>query len=312
MRTSQRVRSTKYKRTRVLRGNLEQQRNTVLDTVGIADLVRMSRSDNPSPPKPSTPAHLESKFLSVHLNHSHNRRAKIMKLIAVLTAGLAIAGLSMSASAATFTDGYTIGSNLLGDTIVDGATASGLGTSDLRANDTGNGAGAYDWVATWEGLWNVGDEVSITGLALHLRSPNTGTSNNTSNGTFTFTFYELTAGGSGWDGTDNGETVLDTVDINFTIAGSGSGLVPYATFDTPLNFTATSTGIAIHMDSTGSIRTRWDDGADGVDGISESLATGNNGPQGHQWTIAGTVVPAPAALPAGLALLGFVAARRRR
>lgn len=219
---------------------------------------------------------------------------------------------------ATFATGYTIGSGLLGSTIVDGASHSGLGTFDVRANDSANGAGAYGWVAAWEGLWGVGDSVSLTGIALPVRSPGAAgdTSNNTNNGTFTFTFYGLAAGGTGWDGTNNGESVIGTATVNFVSAGAGAALIPYATFDSSIDFTAASTGIAIHVDSTSSIRTRWDDGADGVDGIHESRTTGaiiNNGPRGHQWTVAGSVTPVPeptVSLLVGLS--GLFVLRRRR
>ena len=203
-----------------------------------------------------------------------------------------VALLSVSATAATFSNGYSIGSGLLGPTLVDGADHAGLGTFDLRANDTGNGNGTYGWVAVWDDLWSVGDDVSVTGISLPLRSPNTGTANNTSNGTFTFTFYELSGGGNanGWDGINNGETVLGTADVVFSDAGSAPAILPYATFDSPIDFTSSSTGIAVHVNSTGSIRTRWDDNADGVDGIHENRFNGNDTTRGHQWTIAGSVI----------------------
>ena len=237
--------------------------------------------------------------------------------MAVLAAGLM--GVGASSEAATFSTGYTIGSNLLGNTIVDGASHVGLGTSDLRANDSANGNGAYTWVASWDSLWAIGDQVSITGIALPLRSPGAAgdTSNNTNNGTFTFTFYELAAGDtSDWNGTDNGETVLATATVDFTSAGAGPSIIPYATFDSSIDFTAASTGIAIHVDSTSSIRTRWDDARDGDDSLHESLTTGelaNGGTRGHQWTVAGSVPPIPE--PSSLALIGLGAlacVRRRR
>ncbi|MEM1354938.1 MAG: PEP-CTERM sorting domain-containing protein [Planctomycetota bacterium] len=234
-----------------------------------------------------------------------------------LTALLGAIAITGASSAATTDIGYTIGSGLLGaDVLVDGASHAGLGTFDLRANDTGNGAGAYGWVAVWDDLWNIGDDVSLTGIAVPVRSPNTGTANNTGNGTWTFTFYELTAGDtSDWNGTTNGEAVLGTATATFDDAGTGGAIIPYFTFDSSIDFTAASTGIAVHFGSTSSIRTRWDDGADGVDGVHESRADGsiiNNGPRGHQWTIAGTaVIPEPGSL-ALLALGGIACLRRRR
>ncbi|QDT69330.1 hypothetical protein MalM25_22660 [Planctomycetes bacterium MalM25] len=220
--------------------------------------------------------------------------------IALTAVGL----LAASAPAASFQNGYTIGSGLLGnDLIFDGATHAGNGTFDIRANDTGNGAGAYNWVAVWPEMWDIGTDVSLTGIALPLRSPNTGTANNTSNGTFTFTFYELTGGApNAWDGTDNGETVLATADVEFTLAGTGGAIIPYATFDTPINFTSSSNGLAIGVDSTGSIRTRFDTTPEPVEGLHFVVDTGAqqaNG-AGHQWTLAGTPffdAPPPPVLP---------------
>jgi hypothetical protein len=232
---------------------------------------------------------------------------------------IAVAGLVSSVGAANFTTGYTIGSGLLGPTLVDGADHAGLGTVDLRANDSASGTGAYGWLAVWENLWGVGDAVSITGIAVPLRSPGAAgdDSNNTDNGTFTFTFYELSGGVNLniYDGTSNGETVLGTATAVFNDAGSGAAIIPYVTFDSPIAFTSTSTGIGIHMDSTSSIRTRWDDSVDGVDGINHNLATGATNGKGHQWTIAGSVTPVPEPSSfalGGLAMGAMLLARRRR
>lgn len=107
----------------------------------------------------------------------------------VLTTATAVSIPAVTAGAATFVTGYTLGSGLLGtDLIFDNATEVGTSATDFRANDTGNGALAFPWVATWEDLWTPGTAVEITGIALPLRSPNTGTANNTANGTFTFDF----------------------------------------------------------------------------------------------------------------------------
>ena len=235
--------------------------------------------------------------------------------IAGTTTTLLLSGFS---SGATFATGYTIGSGALGSTIVDGATHAGLGTFDIRANDTGNMAGAYVFVNVYDSLWTVGDQVSLTGIALPVRSPNTGTANNTSDGTFTFTFYELTGGAStsDWNGSNNGEVALGTVDVTFSSAGTGAAIIPYATFDTPLDFTATSPGIAIHVDSTGSIRTRADGNVDGVDGsafnrLSGAQIGGADG-AGHQWTLAGTVTPVPEPTSALLSSFGLLVLLRRR
>ena len=184
------------------------------------------------------------------------------------------------------------------DLIVDAAAHAGLGTFDLRANDTGNGAGPYNFAVVYEDVWDVGTQVEITGIALPLRNPNTGTANNTSNGTFTFSFYELSGGANAdaWDGTDNGEAAFTTRDVEYTLAGvqdvayPNGATVPWAVFDTPITYTAASTGFAISVDSTGSIRTRFDTTPDNIDGLHFALNNGNQQPSGagHKWTVAGS------------------------
>ncbi|MEN1678134.1 MAG: LamG-like jellyroll fold domain-containing protein [Planctomycetota bacterium] len=219
----------------------------------------------------------------------------------LLSAGLGLALAASAGAQATFQPGYTLGSGLLGDDLlVDAATHAGLGSFDLRANDTGNGAGPYNFAVVYQEAWDIGAEVSITGIALPLRNPNMGTVNNTANGTFTFSFYELGGGANpdAWDGLDNGETVLATRDVIYNGAGivdeaySFGATVPWAVFDTPINFTASSTGFAVSVDSTSSIRTRFDTTPNPTDGLHFVLSNGNQQPSGagHKWTIAGTPV----------------------
>ncbi|MEM1026768.1 MAG: LamG-like jellyroll fold domain-containing protein [Planctomycetota bacterium] len=231
-----------------------------------------------------------------------HRTPTTARLLAAVTC---FAFVGTASGQATFLTGYTIGSGLLGsDLIFDNAQNAGLSTFDFRANDTGNGAGAFTWAATWDNLWEVGTDVEITGIALPVRSPNVGTANNTSNGTFTFSFYEIGGGTnpSDWDGTDNGETILATRDVIYNTAGlAPAAQVVYATFDTPITYNAASTGLAISLDSTGSIRTRLDNTPDTADGRISNIVNGDqsNG-SAVQWTLAGSPVfvpPLPPKLP---------------
>jgi hypothetical protein len=237
---------------------------------------------------------------------------------------LALLPLISSVQAATFATGYTIGDGSLGATLVDAASHAGLATTDLRANDSGNGAGPYGFVVVYNDLWNIGDSVSLTGIAVPVRSPggDGDDSNNTDSGTFTFTFYELNGGSQTnvWEGTNNGESALGTativLDWNDPGATAGSAVIIASSFDTSIDFTAQSTGLAVHMDSTSSIRTRRDDSPEPEDGLQASRASGDFADSGgdfagHQWTIAGTAVPEPSVtLLGGLGLLGLL--RRRR
>lgn len=208
--------------------------------------------------------------------------------------------------------GYTIGSGLLGPTIIDGGTTVGLGSFDIRANDTGNGAGPYSFGVEFDQLWEVGTSVSLTGLAVPVLSPNTGSANNTQNGTWTFSIYELSGGTNlnTWDGLNNGETLLATRTLEFDDQGlMGGPQVAYGTFANSLDFTSTSTGLFFQWESTGSIRTRADFTSDSfIEGQARNILTGNAGGATHQWTIAGTPMTAVPPPTNGVVAHRFVAA----
>ncbi len=188
--------------------------------------------------------------------------------------------------------GYTVDSGLLGPTIIDGATTVGLTNFDIRANDTGSGAGPYVFGVEFDQLWDVGTSVSLTGLALPVLSPNSGSINNTQNGTWTFNIYELSGGAdlNNWNGLNNGEVLLGTRTLEFDDQGlMGGPQVAYGSFAESLDFTSTSSGLFFTWESTGSIRTRANFTNDSfIQGQAENILTGNSGTAFHQWTIAGT------------------------
>jgi hypothetical protein len=83
-----------------------------------------------------------------------------------------------SASAATLTSGYTVGSGLLGGSLIIDNAATGGGDSSSFTGDLG-------WPAELAGLWNSNSVVSISGIALPIWS-DTNTSSPRVSGTFTF------------------------------------------------------------------------------------------------------------------------------
>ena len=149
-----------------------------------------------------------------------------------------------SASAATLTSGYTIGSGLLGNSLIIDNASTGGGDSSSSSGDLG-------WTAELAGLWNSNALVSLTGIALPIWS-DTNTSSTTGSGTFTFYFYDLDKGtnGTGFDGTSV-ETLLGTAAASFTQGAIGTY---YAVFDFPVRFTAKSTGLAVRIVNTGWLR----------------------------------------------------------
>jgi fibronectin-binding autotransporter adhesin len=151
-------------------------------------------------------------------------------------------------SAAVLTAGYVPESGLLspmGEVLfIDrGATGGGDATSG------GNPAFSVE-VAN---IWTAGEDVRITGIALPLHA--SGTSDTTLNGTMTFSFYDLD-GGANPDAFDGlaAETLVGTATAAFEGNGTTGTSAYYVIFDDPITFTAASSGIAVRIQHSTSLR----------------------------------------------------------
>ncbi|MEM7756205.1 MAG: hypothetical protein AAF297_11280 [Planctomycetota bacterium] len=220
-----------------------------------------------------------------------NRFAMAFTLTSILAAG--------AGSAATFSE-YMAGD--LGSTLIDEAA---LGGADLNLN------GGSEIFAGFQvrNLWNAGDDVSLTGIALPIWSNNTAANNNTENGTFTFTFYDLGADGV-YSGSGS-ETLLGSAQVTFD--GEGDGVfVLGATFDSAIDFTAESDGLVFRIENTDSIRLKRGPNMTGEQIRIDNGNLAGGGGQFGSFTLAGTVIPAPGTIALGsVALAGFTARRRR-
>lgn len=196
---------------------------------------------------------------------------------------LALLVAVQTANAATLTHGYTIGSGLLGNNLfIDNALAS--------AGDSSSATGDLGWTAELAGLWNSNATVSITGIAIPIQS-DTNTSNTTVSGTFTLYFYDLDGGtnANAFNGTTS-ETLLGTTTASFT-QGSGSGAY-YTVFDSPIQFTAKSTGVAVRVTKVGWLRLKIVPASNAPGVIRKNnasgVASGGTNPN-FRMTLAGTV-----------------------
>lgn len=181
------------------------------------------------------------------------------------TGVLAVAwSVATTASALDLVKGYERGANLanqLGDQFILDQAATGGGDAAVETEPS-----SFGWVAQYTDLWEVGADVSLTGVAIPIFSNTNAGTNSTQNGDWTFTFFELSGGASpnafdGYDfGTMTGEPVLGSVTAafsNYNLDGIGNQTDEYfLKFDTPLNFTAASTGLAFHMQSTSTMRVK--------------------------------------------------------
>ncbi len=188
------------------------------------------------------------------------------RLIGSLVAVLLTCG---SLAAATLTPGYTIGSGLLateGEVLfVDNAATGG---GDARHDN-----GVTDWSAELSGLWNNGDTVTLTGLAIPIWSDTASTLNTTLSGTFSFNFYDLDAGAdlTAFDGIGV-ETLVGSASASFTRGSIGTY---YVRFDTPLTFTARSSGIALHISNTAALRLKVNTAASAPGVVRKSNSDGS-------------------------------------
>jgi hypothetical protein len=183
--------------------------------------------------------------------------------------------------AATFSPGYVIGSGTLspnGETLfVDNANIGG-GDSDQAAG------AAPGWVAQIKGLWQPYSTVSLTGFAFP--SPPA----STQSGTITLTFYDLGAGNN-YPGLANA-TVLGTATAEFVVNATATSY--FVNFDTPVTFTAGSTGVAVAIQNTGSLRVKINTAgtAPGVVRVNRTTgaAIGGTNPN-FRISLAGTATP---------------------
>jgi len=183
--------------------------------------------------------------------------------------------------AATFGTGYVIGSESLrpnGETLFVDNAAIGGGDSNQAAGATN------DWVAQIKSLWLPYSTVSLTGLAFP--SPPA----STQSGTITLTFYDLGLGNN-YPGLANA-TVLGTATAEFVV--SATATTYFVNFDDPVTFTAGSTGVAVHIQNTGSLRLKINNAgsAPGVVRVSRATgaALGGTNPN-FRMSLAGTATP---------------------
>ncbi len=155
-----------------------------------------------------------------------------------------VLALVQSVSAATLTSGYTMGSELLGSSLIIDNASNGGGDSSAATGDLG-------WTAELAGLWISNSVVSLTGIALPIWS-DTNASSTTVSGAFTFYFYDLNRGVNvnGFDG-KSVETLLGMATASFTQGAVGTF---YVVFDSPVQFTSESSGVAVRIVNTGWLR----------------------------------------------------------
>ncbi len=173
-------------------------------------------------------------------------------------------GFALSASAADFMKGYTLGGNdplQLGSDFVFDQAALGGGDAAIQTAPA-----SFGWVAEYANLWDIGTSVSLTGLALPIHS-NTGAGTNaTQNGDWTITFFDLGGGADpdafdGYNfGTMTGESIIGSATASFNNHGLGGVANQtdeyFVEFDSSIDFTAASTGLAFHLQSTNTMRVK--------------------------------------------------------
>ena len=210
---------------------------------------------------------------------------------------LVLLALVQTAAAAALTNGYTIGSGLLGSSVIIDNAATGGGDS---SSSTGN----LGWTAELAGLWNSNSIVSISGISLPIFS-DANTANTTVSGTFTFYFYDLDSGtnANSFDGTGV-ETLLGTATASFTQGAVGAY---YAAFNSPVQFTAKSSGVAVRIINTGWLRLKIVPAATAPGVVLKSSLNGTNiggANPNFRMSLAGTVF-SPSIFPPRVNLAKF-------
>lgn len=197
------------------------------------------------------------------------------RLAGVLSATLLT---TSSASALELIKGFERGLNLpeqLGSNfILDEANSGGGDFADQTP------PGFATWVAQYNNIWTAGDAVSISGLAIPIVANDTLGTNNSQPGDWTFTFFELSGGANPnlFDGysfaTMTGEPVLGAVSATLQPYTGNQNDEYFVKFDTPINFTAQSSGFALHMQSTNTMRVKINTAAPTRRGVRVGLADG--------------------------------------
>lgn len=156
-------------------------------------------------------------------------------------AGTAVPNGALTGGDGILYDGYTIGGT---DLTPDGENLFSdrceLGASDSTPYATG----VVPFALQYSGIFNIGADVTLTGMALPLRTP-------TEAGTLTFDFYD-----PGSDETFSGtasEVYLGsaTGTLQADLAAAGAYFVNFAA---PVSFTSLGTGVVVHVQSDASIR----------------------------------------------------------
>ncbi|MFK7851964.1 MAG: hypothetical protein AB8D78_13395 [Akkermansiaceae bacterium] len=226
----------------------------------------------------------------------------------IKTISMLLFALSSTTNAAVLAGGYTTGS---GSQLLNSNGGSGSvlfnDSAALGGNQDPSGTGATFFSVLLDGSssWNVGETVTITGLAMALRGA-------TANGTFTFDIRQG-SGGTGASGTA-GLASLGTQDATFSSNGTTSTY--FVNFDTPISFVAdaNSTSIVVNWGSTGNIAWK-SESATGAGRLRQvNYSNGNfSGTSSVRFSVAGNVSQAiPEPSTAVLAILGGLALLRRR
>lgn len=192
-----------------------------------------------------------------------------------------------------------------------------LDTVQTGGNDITNNSGnlaSTAWEIQSDGNWasDGSETVAITGIALPIWANSTAddNTNNTQNGTFTFTFYSLGLDadvGAGYAG----DALIGTATATFNSATSGVGTF-FVEFDSPVVWTAAdSDAFSVSVSSNAAIRLKTGSTTTGAE--AENTVNGVTRAYQMSLSVAGTVeaIPEPSTLMV-LPLAGLALLRRRR